>query len=190
MALAHEDIAAGHSSGRVWVYRFDLANEDATVLAEIPPIDFAAYPWAFVWTSFSVTALDKILVFDLSNPVQITLLVIDIHNGEIIKTKLPENMRFLYYSMVDASGRYIYNPVKTEKGHLEYEMNPHDFRALMTSDPGKQDLLKIDIYTGELEPLFLLAIFSYPIRRRIQPSLSFLCVVTTALEQIRKNIHH
>jgi hypothetical protein len=96
----------------------------------------------------------RVNLIDASDPDELAIIQIDIDTGKRRRIQPSERLSGIYEASFDASERYCYSPWLKEKAALQKTMSPADFRAMVASQPGAQDMVRIDLETGKVESVF------------------------------------
>jgi len=167
-----EGIKNGKEVGKKRLWARNLFTGELIDLGEVP------YGTRESWISYAVARYShRVNVIDSSKPEEVAVLQINIDSGERRQISLSEKLPMIYDPTFSADERYIYTPWYKEKWHLRKTMDPTDFRAMMCSQPGYQEMVRIHLDTGEVEPVFSATTWwmGHPNPHPVYPNLFMCC---------------
>ncbi|MCC6580672.1 MAG: hypothetical protein IT440_09535 [Phycisphaeraceae bacterium] len=154
------EVAYGCIAGTLRVLVRNLVTGETRVLGEVAPPPKPIGPG---WYS---DANDNIMftIARRSHKVNVTdfragefdqrLIQFDIDTGSRRDIQPSERINFLYEPSFDATERYTYTPMWSERWERRRHMDPADFNAMMAAQPGLHHMVRIDLDTGEVQRLF------------------------------------
>ena len=104
--------------------------------------------WAVAWRSHRANMLER----QADGSVAIRQVDLDSGNNRLIVPK--RRLESIYEATFSADERYVYTPCWTEKFHLRKTMPARQYAQMMHSQPGFQEMLRIDLETGDVETVF------------------------------------
>ncbi len=143
-------VGCGHRS--MWAR--NLTNGDVHELGPLPETPESLVPliracadagyWAAAYHSHRVNA------WDMSDPDAWAIIQFDIKAGTQRRIEPSKPISHVYFASFSADERYLYSPRK-EKMHLQKTLGPEPFREMIAQDPGQQEMVRIDLETGQIE---------------------------------------
>lgn len=149
------EIPKGLAGGEVHLIVRDMISGGIRDLGSIPLSKDNIFDPELGWAVARYSHL--VNVIDASNPEASAIIQINLENGERRRIELSEKLDYIYDPNFDATERYIYTPWWKEKGHLRSTMMNIDFwdyLAMFAAQPGYQEMVRIDLKTGKVEPVF------------------------------------
>jgi hypothetical protein len=96
----------------------------------------------------------RVNLIDAGNSNALAIVQIDIETGKRRRIEPGTKLDFIYEASFDATEQYVYTPWWKEKGAMERTMPPMEFRAMISAQPGTQEMVRIHLDTGKVEPVF------------------------------------
>jgi len=135
---------------RLWA--LDMVSGDMRDLGEVGG---HFLPRAGVWhIHLTANGANLVNTYDYSDPASAAILQIDIETGarrRVVPTPALPRIWDLGFS---ADDRYCYSPRQLDKGRLLKEMGFVQWAEMIEAQPGRQEMMRIDLRTGEARPIF------------------------------------
>ena len=156
--FGHEQIREGIDCRNRRIWARDMIGGEVRDLGPVPEIPQAlmayfrsnsgcAVQWAAARYSHRVNVLDP------TDPDAWAFIQIDIDTGERRRIVPSKPISYIYDASFSADERWVYAQRK-EKADLLKTMEPDAFRSLICAEPGHQEMVRIDLATGEVETVF------------------------------------
>ncbi|MFC1452711.1 hypothetical protein ACFLSJ_05120 [Verrucomicrobiota bacterium] len=119
----------------------------------------------------------RAVVLNSTDPERWAVDIIDIDTGERRSVVPRRPLPTIQDPGVWADERHLYTPVATEKAGLARTMHPNDARKMMAAQPGLQDMVRIDLESGEVETVFQATDWwmGHPNAHPVDPDLFMCC---------------
>jgi len=166
-----ERIESGAECGAKRLWARNLLTGELHDLGEIPPGSESWIAYAAARRSHRANILD------CSDPEAVAIIQVDIDTRQRRRIVPSERLTHIYEPSFSADERYVYTPWWKEKWDLRKTMDPTDFRAMICSQPGYQEMIRIDLQTGGIEPIFSATTWwlGHPNPHPVYPELFMCC---------------
>jgi hypothetical protein len=142
-----KEITDGREQGPVVLRAINLRTGEYRYLEGLPAK-------GSTWNYCVAMNTHRVLAVDNSNPERQAIVIIDIDTGEKRRIEPSRPIHAIYTPALSGDERYTYTPIVLEKHHLQREMGYHSWFRMMTVEPGLQEMVRIDLETGEVQTLF------------------------------------
>lgn len=157
--LEGTDCVRGVLDGTVSLVARQLRTGETRSLGVIPNFPRSAQgAWLWETDDFCAWAVarysHRVNAIDWTEPYAPALIEFDIDRGTRRSITPTVNLANLYEPSFDATERYCYTPHWKERWPLRDSMAPAEHGAMMAAQPGQQDMVRIDLATGQVETIF------------------------------------
>ena len=149
-----EDLRDGIEYGTRSLWARDMISGEVRDLGPVPAvpeslIGYYQYRGGCLDSFAAARCSHRVNVLDPSDPDAWTIIQVDIDTGERRRIVPSEPIRYPYFASFDASERFYYCARK-ENHELMQTMGPNEFQKLKNDDPGHQEMLRVDLESGQV----------------------------------------
>ncbi len=143
----HTDIRAGKLCGHCRLWARDLLTGELRCYGDLPAGEAT--------THFAVAPHShKVQVVDQIDPHHAAIIQFDLDSGSSRQIEPSRDLPDIFDGSLSADERYVYTYHFREKGHLRASMPYHEWVAMMCSQPGAQEMVRLDMQSGKVETVF------------------------------------
>ncbi len=145
--VEHEDIRAGKLCGWARLWSRNLLTGELRCYGDLPAGEAT--------THFAVAPRSHhAQVVDQTDPRRAAIIQFDLDTGESRRIVPSRDLPDIFDGSLSADERHVYTYHFREKGALRATMPYHEWVAMMCSQPGVQEMVRVDTRSGKVETVF------------------------------------